>query len=65
MLNDAMLEVEKLNAVQQLTATITPSSTVSMIKMTKIHVSSARNMATKPGISLTLGVLNVMNMVTL
>ena len=31
MLNDAMSEVEKLNTVQQLTATITPPSTSNMV----------------------------------
>ena len=58
MLNDAISEVEKPNAAQQLTAMIITPSTVNVI------VSIVRNKDTSHDIALTLRATNVMNMVT-
>ena len=65
MLNDAISKVGKLNAVQQLTATITPPSIVNMMTndedrcfQCQEHGHTARHFPN-------LGVLNVMNTVTL
>ena len=58
-LTDAISKVEKLNAVQQLTATIIPPSTVSMMSNDEDFCFQCQE------ISLTLDASNVMSMVTL
>ena len=63
-LKDAISEVEKLQAAQQLTATLLPSSTVNVMAMREINAFSVRNWATPHIIFLMCIVLSVMSMVT-
>ena len=62
MFNDTISEVEKLNAVQQLTFTITPLSMVNMMMNNKDECFQCQEHG---HIAYTLGVLNVMTTVTL
>ena len=62
---DAILEVEKLNATQQLTVMIIPPSTVNVMLKKKIAVSSVKNQDIWHDIALTLGAMSVTCMVTL
>ena len=64
-LTDVISEVEKLNATQQLTATIIPPSTAKVCQTKKIVVSSVRNQAILHEIALKLDAMSEMNMVTL
>ena len=59
---DAILEVEKLNATQQLMAMIIPPSTVNVMLNKKIVVSSVKNQDILHGIALTVGAMSVTNM---
>ena len=61
-LTDAITEVEKLNAAQQLTATIIPSSTVNMMSNEEDQCFNAKNQDTSHDTALTSDVMNVMNM---
>ena len=60
---DAILEIEKCNAAQQLTAMIILPSTVNVISNEEIAVFNAKNQNTLHDIVLALGAMNVMNTV--
>ena len=64
-LTDAICKVEKLNAVQQLTATIIPLSTVNMMSNEEDSRFQCREQGHIAQIALILDASNVMNMVTL
>ena len=65
-LMDAISEVEKQNAAQQLMGMVIPPSTQLMwCQMMKIAVSSVRNQDILHDIALTLGAMSAMNMITL
>ena len=62
---DAISEVEKLNAAQQLMAMIIPPPKLMWCQTKKIAVSGVKNQDILHDIALTLGTMSVMNMVTL
>ena len=64
-LSNAISEVKKLNAVQQLTAMIIPPSTVNMMSNDGDHCFQCQEQDILQEIAPTLGVLNVMSIVTL
>ena len=63
-LADAISEVKKLQATQQLTATLIPSSTVNVCLMKRIIVSSVRNQVIYHIIALMYNVLSALNTAT-